>query len=56
MKTCKILHYCYHDNVCLLLAILLLYILKKFWCQLPENGEMKPRKYVGAVYTIVHLD
>jgi len=56
MKTCKILHYCYHDNVCLLLAILLLYILKKFWCQLPEDGEMIASKHVGAVYNIVRKD
>jgi hypothetical protein len=55
-KTCKILHYCYRDNVCSLRAILLLYSLKKFWCQLPEDGEMIAAKHVGAVCKIVHMD
>jgi hypothetical protein len=41
--------------VCLLLAVLLLYILKKFWCQLPENREMMAPKHIGAEYKIMHI-
>ena len=55
-KTSKILQYCYQDNVCLLWANLLLYILKKICCQLPEDGEMIAPKHVGAVHKIVRVD
>ena len=55
-KTCKILQYCYQDNVCLLWANLLQCILKKIWCQLPEDGEMIAPKHVGALHKIVRVD
>jgi len=32
--------------------ILLLYVLKKFWCQLPYNGQIWP-KHVGTTWKIV---
>ena len=39
--------------------ILLLCVLKKFWCQLPEDGELIAPKHVVAMaritYRIVHL-
>jgi len=31
---------CWHKNVCLL---------QKFWCQLPEEGEIIALKHAGAV-------
>jgi len=34
--------------VCSLWTILLLYVLNKYWCQLPEDGEITP-KHVGAM-------
>ena len=38
-KTCKILRYWYHNISMFIWSILLLYVLKQFWCQLPEDGE-----------------
>jgi len=29
--------------------ILLLFVLKEFWCQLPEDGEIIAPEHVGAV-------
>jgi len=38
----KTVQFCTTDTtyICLLRTILLLYILKKFWCQLPEDGKI----------------
>ena len=33
----------------LLWPILFLYVSKKFWCQLPEDGEVIGPKHVGAM-------
>jgi len=44
--------------VCLLWPILLLYVVKKFWCQFPENGKKITSKHVWVVPIndrIVHL-
>ena len=39
----KLVKFCTTDTttyVCLLWPILLLHVLNKFWCQLPEDGEI----------------
>jgi hypothetical protein len=39
----------YHNTCTLIVAISLLYISGQFWCQLPEDGEIKTPKHVGAM-------
>jgi len=34
----------------------LLYVVKKFWCQLPEDGEIIAPKHVGRVHYIVSIN
>jgi len=34
---------------------LLLCVLKKFWCQLPEDGVIITPKHVGSMYKIVRI-
>ena len=34
----------------------LLYVVKKFWCQLPEDGEITAPKHVGSMQNIVSIN
>jgi len=48
----KLVKFCTIDTktyVCLLCPILLWYVLKKCWCQLPEDGETIAPEHVGAM-------
>jgi hypothetical protein len=53
IKTYEILHYWYH-NICMLIVtcFFLLYVLKKFWCQRPEEGDIITPKHTEAMQTI----
>ena len=34
----------------------LLYVVKKFWCHLPEGGEIITPKHVGSIQNIVSVN
>jgi hypothetical protein len=54
-KTCKILHYWFH-NMCMFIGpILLQCVLKKCWCYLPEDGETIAPKHEEATWKIIYF-
>jgi hypothetical protein len=48
-KTCKILHYWFHNTHAFIVVFLFLYVVKKYFCQIPENDEIIAQKHVGTM-------